>query len=211
MRRDTSSYSHNCPAWSLARCAIGWGAALADMDLVTDPALRIRVWACPTGERWQLRRQSRLLAAGLLLTAVVLACTAVAALSSVAHTTFEHDLFTGIAIGCSALATLALGLAINAARSGLRLDEDGLTCRGLVLRRRLRWSDIVAFTSGVEEHLPNRPAAIALAKLRDGRYVTLPGTRVEGLRWNLDEHKRVAAAIAATLEEHRRATAIDRG
>jgi hypothetical protein len=98
-----------------------------------------------------------------------------------------------------------VGLAVNAARSGLWLDADGLTCQGILMRRRLRWTDVMAFASGVEEHLPNRPAAIALAKLRDGRYVALPGTRVEGFRWNLDRHKRVAAGLAAMLEERRRA------
>jgi hypothetical protein len=166
---------------------------------------RIRVRPHPTGERWQLHRQGRLLAGALVATAALLGCVALSALSSRAQTPAEHDVFTVVGMVAIALAALAIGLAVRVARSGLWLDADGLTCRGILLHRRLLWRDVVAFATGVEAHLPNRPAAITLAKLRDGRYVALPGTRVEGFRWNLDEHKRLTAAIAATLEERRRA------
>jgi Bacterial PH domain len=170
---------------------------------VNEFSSRIRVTPCSTGEHWQLHRQSRLLAAAFVATAALFGCIAFAALSSHPQTQSEHDVFVGAGMGAIALAALAVGLAVGLARSGLWLDADGLTCRGLLLRRRLLWSDVAAFASGVEEHLPSRPAAIALVKLRDGRYVALPGTRVEGLRWNLDEHKLLTASIAAALEERR--------
>lgn len=68
------------------------------------------------------------------------------------------------------------------------------------MRRTLRWEEVVR----VEELAPNRRAAVVWARLRDGRLVTLPGSRVEGWTWNLERHGRIAAGAGAALNERLR-------
>jgi hypothetical protein len=155
---------------------------------------RVDVRPSPAGERWRLRLQGGALATGLVASGALLALVAAAA-----ATTAPARVMEPIAVLAAAVAAVVFALAANAARSGLRLDADGVTGQGLLLRRRLRWCDVARFVAGVEELAPNRPAAVVCARLRDGRYVTLPGTRVEGFRWNLDDHRLVAAGLADGL------------
>jgi hypothetical protein len=149
-------------------------------------------------ERWRVGRQAPLAVAFLLL-APVFALLAVAGASLPGGWAVAG--MTGL---CAALAALCLGLAINLLRGGLLVGPDGVTGQGMVLRRTLRCEEVVRFEAGVEELAPNRRAAVVWARLRDGRLVTLPGSRVEGWTWNLERHRRIAAGTAAALNERLR-------
>src|SRR5688572_20849531 len=101
-------------------------------------------------ERWRVGRQVPL-AIAFLLPAPVPALLAVAAASlPVAHGAVA--VWTGL---CAALAVLCLGLAANLLRGGLLVGPDGVTGQGMVLRRTLRWDEVVRFEAGVEELAPN--------------------------------------------------------
>lgn len=149
------------------------------------------------GERWRQSWRSRALASCYVLVAALLLLVATAARSTPAPFAGE------VAVACLALAIVAVVLGSRVLRSGLSLDSHGVTGRGIVVTRRLRWDDVARFHAGVEELARNRPAAVVHARLRSGLVVTLPGTRVEGWTWNLDRHRRTAAAVAAALEERR--------
>jgi hypothetical protein len=83
------------------------------------------------------------------------------------------------------------------------LVAHGLTGRGVVVSRRLRWQEVARFYQGVEELAPNKRAAVVQARLRSGRVVTVPGSRVERWTWNVDRHRAIAAGVAAALDERR--------
>jgi hypothetical protein len=83
----------------------------------------------------------------------------------------------------AALAIVSIAMAIRVLGSGLALDAHGVTGRGILVTRRLRWDDVARFHAGVEELAPNKPAAVVHARLRSGRVLTLPGSRVEGWTW----------------------------
>jgi hypothetical protein len=154
------------------------------------------------GERWRHAGRARALAACYLLVAAPLVLVAVAARSTPAPIT------DAVAIGCLALALVSAVLALRVLNSGLALDAHGVTGHGMVVSRRLRWNEVVRFQPGIEELAPNKPAAVVQARLRSGRVVTLPGTRVEGWTWNLDRHRMITAAVAEALEERRRARSV---
>jgi hypothetical protein len=161
------------------------------------PLLGIQVRHTAAGERWRQAGRSRALATGFVLVAAPLVLVAAAARSTPAP--FAGD----VAVACLALAVVALALGLRVLLSGLSLDAHGVTGHGIVVTRRLRWDEVARFRAGVEELAPNKPAAVVHALLRSGRVVTLPGTRVDGWTWNLDRHRRIAAAVAAGLEERR--------
>jgi hypothetical protein len=176
---------------------------VADVFTMTDPR-GIEVRRTAAGEQWRHAGRSRALAAGHLLAAALFALIAAAARSTPAP--FADD----VAVACVVLAVVSVVLALRVLDSGLSLDADGVTGRGIVVSRRLRWDDVARFYGGVEELTPNKPAAVVHARLRGGRVVTLPGTRVEGWKWNLDRHRRIVAGVASALDERRRMSANER-
>jgi hypothetical protein len=108
-----------------------------------------------------------------------------------------------VAVGCIVLAVFSVVMATRVLRSGIALDAHGVTGRGIVVSRRLRWEEVMRFYAGLEELAPSKPAAVVHARLRTGCVVVLPGTRVEGWTWNLDRHRAIAAGVAAALEARR--------
>ena len=151
-------------------------------------------------ERWRVGRHHAPLGVAFLLLAPVLALLGAAA-ASLPAADWVVAVWTGL---CAGLAVLCLWLGCNALRGGLLVGPDGVTGQGMVLRRTLRWGDVVRFEAGIEQLAPNRPAAVVWARTRDGRLVTLPGSRVAGWIWNLERHKRVAAGVAAALNDRLR-------
>jgi hypothetical protein len=182
----------------LAGCSIQRRGACADaLDMAPPAGIQLRRTAA--GERWRQAGRARALAAGYAVTAALLVLVAAAAGSTPA------PFFREVAVASLALAAITAVLGVRVLVSGLSLDAHGVTGRGIVVSRRLRWDDVARFLPGVEELAPNKPAAVVHARLRDGRVVTLPGTRVEGWTWNLDRHRAIAAGIATALEERRQA------
>jgi hypothetical protein len=163
----------------------------------------MRVRRAGASERWRYDFAARALACGGFAAAALAALIGATAAAAPALTASEETVYDAVAGLCGALALVSLGLAVAALRSGLVLDAVGITGRGIVMRRRLRWRDIAGFRAGVEELAPNKPSAVVHVKLVDGRWRTLPGTRVEGWLWNIDRHRRTAAAVAAALERER--------
>jgi hypothetical protein len=158
----------------------------------------IEVRLTAAGEHWRHARRTRALAAGYLLTSAPFVLVAAAARSTAAPFAGE------VAVGCIVLAVFSVVMATRVLRSGIALDAHGVTGRGIVVSRRLRWEEVVRFYAGVEELAPRKPAAVVHARLRTGRVVVLPGTRVEGWTWNLDRHRAIATSVAAALEDRRR-------
>ena len=163
----------------------------------------MRVRRAGATQRWRFDFAARALACGGFAAAALAALIGFAATAAPASTASQETVFDVVAVLCGALAFVSSGLAVAALRSGLVLDAVGIRARGIVMHRRLRWRDIAGFRAGVEELAPNKPSAVVHVKLANGRWRTLPGTRVEGWLWNIDRHRRTAAAVAAALEHER--------